>query len=107
MVNETKLVRVASVEDIQEGECLAVDVGDEQIALFNLGGGEICATHNICTHEYACLSEGWLEDGIVECPLHEGRFDVRTGKGQGAPITVDLQTYAVSVEDDDIYIKLP
>jgi nitrite reductase/ring-hydroxylating ferredoxin subunit len=106
-MDEAKLVRVASVEDIPEGECLAVEVGDEQIALFNLGGGEICATHNICTHEYACLSEGWLEDGIVECPLHEGRFDVRTGKGQGAPITLDLPTYPVSVEGDDVYIRLP
>src|SRR5918996_2303638 len=100
------LVRVASLSDVPEGEALEVMVGDEPVALFNLGDGEICATHNICTHEHACLSDGWLEDGIIECPLHGGRFDVRTGRGLGPPIEEDLRTYAVRIVGDDLLLEV-
>jgi nitrite reductase/ring-hydroxylating ferredoxin subunit len=53
-----------------------------------------------------CLSEGWLEDGIIECPLHQGRFDVRTGKGPGAPIDKDLTTVRVRTEGDDVLVEV-
>lgn len=98
--------RAASLSELPEGGVLGVEVAGEQIALYNLGGGEIRATDNICTHEYACLSEGWFEDGIVECPLHDGRFDVRTGRGQGAPITTDLKVYPVLIEGGEIFVVL-
>ena len=97
-------VRVAATSEVNEGEVLAVQVGDEQIAIYHLAGGEFCATDNICTHEYACLSDGWLEGGIIECPLHAGQFDVRTGKGLGPPIDVDLKTYPVRVDGDDVLV---
>ena len=99
-------VRVASVDEVAEGEVLGVRVGDAQIAVYHLEGGEFCATDNICTHEYACLSEGWLEDGIIECPLHAGRFEVRTGKGLGAPIDKDLKTFRIRVEGGDVLVEL-
>ena len=98
-------VRVASAPDLREGEVTAVQVGDENIALYRLEDG-IYATDNICTHEYACLSDGWLENGIIECPLHAGQFEVKTGKGLGPPIDVDLRTYPVKVEGDDVLVGL-
>jgi 3-phenylpropionate/trans-cinnamate dioxygenase ferredoxin component len=61
----------------------------------------------MCTHGKALLSEGFLEDGCIECPLHQGRFDVRTGKAMCAPVTVDLRTYGVKREGDDIYVRTP
>lgn len=101
-------VRVASTADLPEGEAvIGVAIGDEQVAVYRLEDGSIHATDNICTHEYACLSEGWLEEGKIECPLHAGAFDVRTGKGQGAPIEEDLKVYAVRVEGDDILVNVP
>ena len=100
-------VRVASTEDVAEDSVLAVSVGNYDIAIYNLGGCEFRATDNVCTHEYAQLSEGWLEDGIIECPLHAGRFDVRTGKGLCAPIVQDLPIMEVQVRDGDVLVKLP
>ena len=68
--------------------------------------GEIYATHGICTHALALLSEGWVEDGKIECPLHQGQFDIRTGKALCAPLTQDLRTYAVRLEGDNIFVDL-
>ena len=104
-MSEGSWVRVAAASELREGEVTAVQVGDENIALYRLDDG-IYATDNICTHEYACLSDGWLEGGIIECPLHAGQFDVRTGKGLGPPIDVDLRTYPVRVEGDDVLVDV-
>ena len=71
--------------------CIAVRVGEREIALYHLPGGDFRATDNICTHEYAQLSDGWLEDGCIECPLHAARFDVRTGKALCAPAEENLR----------------
>jgi nitrite reductase/ring-hydroxylating ferredoxin subunit len=65
-------------------------------------GGEFYAADNICTRAQALLSEGWLEGDVIECPLHGGRCEVKTGKGLGAPITCDVKTYLVRVQGDAI-----
>jgi nitrite reductase/ring-hydroxylating ferredoxin subunit len=97
--------KVARKSGLAEGEVLGVSVGDKQIAVY-LIGGELYATDNICTHAYACLSDGYLEDGIIECPLHAGRFEVKTGKALGAPVTKDIELFSVKLEGDDVLVKL-
>jgi len=96
---------VAKKSEIQEDEAKRVIIGENQIALFNLDG-EIYATDDICTHAYASLSEGYIEDGCVECPLHAGLFDIKTGKAQGVPVTEDIKTFPVRIEGDDVYIEI-
>jgi nitrite reductase/ring-hydroxylating ferredoxin subunit len=100
-------VRVASLADVAEGTAFPVEMMGLNLAIYHLAGGEICVTDNVCTHAFAMLTDGWLEGCVIECPLHAGQFDVRTGKGLGAPIDDDLQTYKAKVEGDDILIELP
>jgi nitrite reductase/ring-hydroxylating ferredoxin subunit len=90
--------RAAELKSIEEDGVIGVDIADRKIALYRIAG-KVYATDNICTHAYALLSDGFVEDGCIECPLHQGRFDIATGKGQGAPIDVDLQTFPVKEED--------
>ena len=99
-------VRVAGVADVAEGQAHAVRVGDREIALYHLPGGDFRATDNVCTHEYALLSDGWLEDGCIECPLHAARFDVKTGKALCAPAEANLQVFEVKVEGGDLLLKV-
>ena len=75
-------------------------------SLYNVDGAFYC-TDNVCSHAYALLSEGWLEGHLIECPLHNGQFDVRTGEGQGSPITEDIRSYRVKIDGEDILIRLP
>ena len=97
--------KVAKKGDLGEGEVLGATIGDKQVAVYLIGGA-LLATDNICTHAYACLSDGYLEDGIIECPLHAGRFEVKTGKALGAPVTENIAVYQVKLEGDDILVKL-
>jgi len=100
-------VRVAAAADIAAGSVLGVRVGEHDIAVYHLDDGEWYASDNICTHEYALLSDGWLENGCIECPLHAGQFDVRTGKAMCAPVEKDLRMFPVKVEGDSVLVEVP
>ena len=98
-------ISIAHPGQLQDDEALAVAVGERRIALFR-HDGEFFATDNVCTHAFAMLSDGFLEDGCIECPLHQARFDIRSGKALSAPATVDLRTYPVKVDDGQVWVAL-
>lgn len=98
-------ITVANLDAVEVGSVIGSKVGDLDVALYNIDG-QIYATHNTCTHAHALLSDGWLEGDIIECPLHGGRFEVKTGKGLGAPISCDVKSLPVRVQDGVIQIDL-
>ncbi|MFI5315729.1 MAG: non-heme iron oxygenase ferredoxin subunit [Myxococcota bacterium] len=97
--------RVAAVSELTPGGVRRVVVDRIEIALVNLGG-EFFAIDDVCTHAYASLSEGALIGGELECPLHGGCFDVRTGAAKGGIVTEDLRRFAVRIDGDDVLISL-
>lgn len=98
-------VSVLASNVLAPGGMTAIQHGERRIAIYNLDG-EIYATDDLCTHALAYLTDGWIEDGQIVCPLHDGRFDIRTGRGLGAPITCDIRTYPVRVEAGNIELLL-
>lgn len=66
------------------------DAGGREIALYAVGDA-VYATDNLCTHGLARLCDGFLEGHEIECPLHQGRFDVRSGKALCAPLKEDIR----------------
>ncbi len=96
-------VPLIAAADLPAGEMVAVEVGEQKIAGYNVDG-RFFATANVCTHAFALLSDGWFEEGVVECPLHGGRFDVTSGAAVGEPAECPLQTYAVRVADEQIEV---
>lgn len=101
-----KWIRIASVNDLQDDEVLGLTVGNARIALYR-SDGEFFASDNRCTHAEALMSEGFLEDGCIECPLHQARFDIRTGQALCAPATENLRTYPVRRDGDDVLMADP
>jgi naphthalene 1,2-dioxygenase system ferredoxin subunit len=89
---------VASVDDFAASDAVAVDVGGTEVAVF-LVDGNVYATANRCTHGDASLCEGFLEGHQIECPFHQGRFDVRNGVATAAPAEVALATWAARLVD--------
>ena len=64
------------------------------------------ATDGICTHEAVHLEDGLVTDGEIECTMHQGIFDIKTGKAKSAPACVDLKTYPVKSEEGKIFIQI-
>ena len=97
--------KAAAVADIAPGTVICVEVAGTRVALYNLDG-EIYATSPSCTHVEADLSEGFIEDDEIVCPLHFATFNIRTGQAGGPPANGDLDTYPVRVNDGDIEVEI-
>jgi 3-phenylpropionate/trans-cinnamate dioxygenase ferredoxin component len=101
-------IRVASLDDIPEGEGIAIDktiTGTaDNIALLRDDDGTVWALDDTCSHEEASLAEGWVEGGYVECPLHSSKFCLKSGEVQGLPATRNTCPHRVNVRDGEIYL---
>jgi len=95
----------AAVDDVPEDDVIGMIVGGRDMALYN-AGGEIFATDNICTHGQARLCEGFLDGHEIECPLHQGKFDVRTGQPTCAPVTEAIRSYPVKIEAGHVFLAI-
>ena len=96
---------VGPADDIDEEDVMRFDLGDRTFAVYNTEKG-FYATDGICTHEDQHLADGLVIGTVIECPLHQGRFDIVSGKAKSAPVCVDLKTYPVKVEGGELYIQV-
>ena len=104
-MDNAQWIDATAVDDVPADDVIGMLVAGRDIALYN-AGGEIFATDNICTHGQARLCEGFLEGHEIECPLHQGRFDVRTGQPSCAPVTEAIRSYPVRVEGGRVFLAL-
>jgi len=108
--HDLNFTKVAKASDIPVGKMKAVKIGDKDILVANVGG-VFYAIADHCTHEGGRLSTGTLEGGVVTCPLHGSRFDVRTGKGVSGSRFLffrfkvgDVASFEVKVVGDDVLV---
>jgi naphthalene 1,2-dioxygenase system ferredoxin subunit len=92
-------------DDLPADDVLGVMVDGRDIALYTVDG-EVYATDNVCTHGHARLCDGFLDGHQIECPLHQGRFDVRSGQPTCAPAVEALRSYPVKVEGGRVWLAL-
>ena len=98
-------IDVAAVDDLFEGASIAVMVQGREIALHCVDGVPH-ATDNLCTHGAARLCDGFLEGFEIECPLHQGRFDVRDGRAMCEPATANIRVYASRIEAERVLVRI-
>lgn len=98
-------VDVTAAEAVPEDDVIGIDIDGKSLALYQVDG-EIYATDNICTHGNARLCDGFLEGHEIECPLHQGKFDIRSGKAMCAPLTDDIRTYPVKIDGNRVFVDL-
>jgi anthranilate 1,2-dioxygenase ferredoxin subunit len=96
---------IGTIDDFTEGEPAAVVAGERQIAVFRVGD-EVFALNDLCTHGHARLSDGYVEDGCVECPLHQGLIDIRTGAPRCAPITEAVRAFPIRIVDARVEVNV-
>ena len=99
-------VFLCKTADLAPGEIRRVERPDgPAIAVYNIDG-TFYATDDCCTHGLASLAEGELDGENIECNLHFGGFHVPTGKAVFAPCSIDLKTYKVAVDGDEVFAVL-
>jgi len=99
-------VRVASVDDVETGHGMLVDVDGVTIALFNAGGGRFHATSPLCPHEDGPLAEGWLEGDAVVCPWHGFDFELATGRCR-VDDSFTIAVYNVRIVEGGVEVDIP
>jgi len=101
----TTWIELVAVDAIPEDDVIGIDAGGKSFALYMVDG-EVYVTDNICTHGNARLCDGFLEGHEIECPLHQGKFDIRNGKAMCAPLTEDVKIYPVKIEGTRIFVEV-
>ena len=86
-------------------DLIRFDHANSTYCIYKLEDG-FYATDGICTHEAVHLEDGLVMDGEIECPMHQGIFDIKTGKAKSPPACVDLKTYPVKSEEGNIFIQI-
>ena len=102
----TEWIDVAAAADVAPNAATAIEAGGHQIVLFRLDDA-VFALLDQCSHGYARLSDGYVEDGCVECPLHQGLVDIRTGEPRSAPITESVRRFAARIVGDRVEVGIP
>ena len=99
------MIAVCQLADLPPGSAVRVDDDGSgvPIAVFN-ADGELYSLDDTCTHQDASLSEGFLEDCWIECPLHAASFDLRTGRPSGPPAKKPVRVHQVTVQDGVVYV---
>ncbi len=94
-----------AAEDLPTDDVLGIALNAHDIALYTVGD-EVYATDNVCTHGHARLCDGFLEGHEIECPLHQGKFDVRSGQPTCAPAVEAVRSYPVKIEGGRVWLAL-
>ncbi|HMP80708.1 MAG TPA: nitrite reductase small subunit NirD [Pirellulaceae bacterium] len=98
-------VALGRVDEIPAGQGRAFTIGKLVISVFHVNG-EFFAIDDACPHMGASLSEGCVENGVVACPWHGWRFDVRDGTWCDNP-RVKIGAYPVRIENGEIWVAVP
>ena len=96
---------VQNTDGIEDEDIIRFDLENKTFCIYKLEDG-FYATDGICTHEAVHLEDGLVMDDEIECPMHQGIFDIKSGKALSPPACEDLKTYPIKIEDKKIYIQI-
>lgn len=104
-MSDDNLLFLCNTGDLAPGSVKRIDRKEGDIAVYNVDG-EFYATDDRCTHGLSSLAEGDLMGEEIECAMHFGSFNVKTGEPMAPPCSIALKTYKVEVKGDEVYAVL-
>ena len=102
--SDTWLTLIA-YKDLEPGDVTEVTLNNRRIAIYDAADG-VFATQAHCSHAGAALCDGYFDGRTIECPLHQGFFDIKDGKALGAPAVKALKVYPVRVFEGQVQIRM-
>lgn len=97
--------KVADVDDLTVDRPAHVALR-EPVCVVRLADDTVHAVHDVCSHQYYELHEGWVDDGHIECALHGSSFDLRTGRPDSLPAVRPIPTYATKIADGAVWVDI-
>jgi len=98
-------IDVSAKDDVPQEDVIGVEAQGRDIALYAVEG-QVYASDGICTHGHARLCDGFLDGFEIECPLHQGKFDIRNGHAMCVPVTEDIKVYPVKIEGGRVFVDI-
>ena len=92
-------------DDIDDEDVVRFDHAGKTFAIYRVED-QAYASDGLCTHEKVHLCDGLVMEHVIECPKHNGRFDIRDGRALGAPVCVNLKTWPARIADGQIQIEV-
>jgi nitrite reductase/ring-hydroxylating ferredoxin subunit len=99
-------VDTVALDELEPGDVTQVLAAGHQVAVYDAADG-LYATAALCTHAGAPLCDGYFDGHIIECPLHQGAFDIRDGRALYAPVTRALRTYPIRAAHGRVQVCVP
>lgn len=97
--------KACTLDEVWEGEMAEIEIGEHQVLLVGLDGGEVRAFQAVCPHQDIPLCEGKFDGKVLMCRAHQWTFDAKTGLGVN-PGDCRLAQYPVRVDGDDVLIDV-
>ncbi|MFC5651175.1 MocE family 2Fe-2S type ferredoxin [Paenibacillus solisilvae] len=105
-MNQQNWVEACAENEVEVEDVIRFDYEEGTYAIYRTDKGDYYATDGFCTHEKIHLSNGLVMGQIIECPKHNGKFDIPTGQAKRAPVCIDLRTYPVKIEGGKVWIQI-
>ena len=102
---EDNWIEVAKADSIDIDDLIRFDHDNKTFCIYRIEDGYY-STDGLCTHEDVHLEDGLVMDDEIECPMHQGVFNIKSGEATSPPACNALKTYPVKVENGKIYIKV-
>ncbi|MCV0425054.1 MAG: Rieske 2Fe-2S domain-containing protein [Roseibium sp.] len=99
-------IEACAAEDVENEDLIRFDHNEQTFAIYRSPDDEYYCTAGLCTHEEVHLSDGLVMGHIIECPMHNGQFDYRTGAPRRSPACIKLKIYPVKVENGTVFIDI-
>ena len=104
-MSDAPWIDALGADELPADDVIGIAVDGRDIALYTVGDA-VYATDNLCTHGHARLCDGFLDGVEIECPLHQGKFDVRDGRPTCEPANEPLRSYPVKIEGTRVFVRL-
>jgi nitrite reductase/ring-hydroxylating ferredoxin subunit len=104
-MSDKQLTPLCEAAAVTPGNVVRAEADGQSFAVYNLDG-TFHVTQDECTHGPGYMSEGFIIDNEIECPFHQGRFDIASGCATLAPATEPLKCWKASVVDGKVCIDL-
>ena len=96
---------VCPLDDLAHNDVIGATINDAQIAFVRTNDDRVYAVDAVCTHGRAMLTDGFVDGVEIECPKHNGRFNVVSGDAVASPARVAIRTYPCRVTNGIIEVQ--